>query len=123
MYCTISPSRDRKYILMKYNGDINTKMAIDPIIECHTLGKQLNIQRYLVDVTNANNVGAVLDSYHFACRDIQLRNGIDTPAIVVVVASPDDHSHDPAEPVFNNPDLNVKLFQDIDVALHHLLNA
>lgn len=123
MYCTISPSSDRKYILMKYNGAINAEMALKPIIEGHTLGNHLNIQRYLIDVTNASNAEAVLDSCQFAYRKMQPVNEIDKSAVVAVVAKPYDHADGVHGTTFITSDLNVALFCDIDVALQHLLNT
>jgi hypothetical protein len=120
MFCTISPSADHSYIILKYTGDINRNDALIQTIESHALGKKLNINRYLVDVTEARNTDHVSEDYQFAYKDMRRTEGIDNAAIVAVITGPDDHSHDFIETVTRNSGLNVRLFRDYDKAVQYL---
>jgi hypothetical protein len=122
MFCTISPSTDHSYIILKYKGDINRQDALVQIVESHALGKTLNIKRYLVDVTEATHKDSVSEDYRFTYHNMHKSDGIDNSAIIAVVTSADDHSHDFIETVSKNSGLNVRLFKDYDKAVEYLLD-
>ena len=90
-------------------------------LEAHTLGDELGISRYLVDATEAVNVDSTLENYSFAYTDMQTPTGINKTAVVALLVSPDDHSHDFIETVSRNAGLNVTIFRDRELAIHHLL--
>ncbi len=121
MFCTISPSSDNKYIILKYIGDVNRRDALMYTVESHTLGKKLNINRYLVDATEAKHTDSVSDDYQFAYKDIPGADGIDFTAVVAVLANADDSSHDFIETVSRNSGLNVRLFKDRAKAVQYLV--
>ncbi len=122
MAYNITPSDDGKYIIMKVTGDFNRKLAIQYDLESHALGKSLGISRYLVDLTEARNTNTTVEDYEFAYRDMKTPE-IDRTAVVAVLVSPGDHSHDFTETVTRNAGLNTKLFTDRDRAIRHLLQA
>ncbi len=122
MAYSITPSDDGKYIIMKVTGDFNRKLAIQYDLESHALGKSLGISRYLVDLTEARNTNTTVEDYEFAYRDMKTPE-IDRMAVVAILVSPGDHSHDFTETVTRNAGLNTKLFTDRDLAIRYLLQA
>lgn len=117
---TISLSEDKKYILLRVIGEQTRKLSMQQNIESHTLGRQLGINRYLVDLREARNTEPVLDKYSFAYEDMQNAPEIDKLARVAFVVSPDDHSHDFVVTVAQNAGFNVNKFTDFDQAVQHL---
>ena len=122
MAYSITPSDDGKYIILKVTGDFNRKLAIQYDLESHALGKSLGISRYLVDLTEARNTNTTVEDYEFAYRDMKTPE-IDRMAVVAILVSPGDHSHDFTETVTRNAGLNTKLFTDRDLAIRYLLQA
>ena len=72
----------------------------------------------IVRICPANST---LGSYRFAHDDMKRTPAIDTSAVVAVLVSPGDHSHDFIETVSRNSGLNVTLFTDRERAVAHLL--
>ncbi len=122
MAYSITPSDDGKYIILKVTGDFNRKLAIQYDLESHALGKSLGISRYLVDLTEARNTNTTVEDYEFAYRDMKTPE-IDRMAVVAILVSPGDHSHDFTETVTRNAGLNTRLFTDRDLAIRYLLQA
>jgi hypothetical protein len=120
MNYTIKPSKDGKYIILKVVGEINSQSAMKQNLEAHTLGRELGIDRYLVDVTEARNTDSTLESYEFANKDMKETEGIDINAQVATLVSPGDNSHDFIETVARNSGLSVKIFIDPDLARQYL---
>jgi len=116
MSYTIAPSKNERYIILTVRGEINRRVAMQQNLEAHALGRKLNIDRYLVDVTEARNTDTTTNSYEFAYSDIQHAEDIDKLARVAVLVSPDDHSHDFIETVSRNAGLNVTIFTDLESA-------
>lgn len=116
----IEPSEDRDYILLKVVGDFDAKSVMKGIIEAHTLGRELDIHRYLVDATQARNIDSVLGNYHFAYVDMKQTAGIDPFAKVVGLVSPGDHSHDFVATVSANAGMHLELFTEREKALKYL---
>lgn len=123
MECKIFPSEDGKYIILKVIGNITRKTMLSQNLQAHALGRQLNIRRYLVDVTEARNTETSLENYEFAYVDMQEVPGIDKFARVAILASPGDHSHDFVETVSRNAGLNVKIFTTADQAKRFLMDG
>ena len=113
---TIVPSVDGPYINVKVRGNITRREAVQINLEAHALGKQLRINRYLVDVTEARNTDPIIEIYTFAYSDMLNGGGIDGSEIVAVLVSPDDHSHDFAETVCRNAGFNVTMFRGLNEA-------
>jgi hypothetical protein len=122
MKYTITPSNDGKYIILKVKGEINRETVLQPNLEAHALAKKLGIKRHLVDVTEAKNTDSILHSYEFAYDDMINTKGIDKNAIVAILVSPADLSHDFIETVLRNAGLHVKLFRDLNAAKLFLTN-
>lgn len=121
MSYTITPSDDGTYIILTVKGEINRKKAMRQNLEAHALGRQLGINRYLVDITQARNTETVKNNYDFAYTDMHRTEGLDMLARVAALISPGDHSHDFFETVARNSGLNFTLFTDPDKARQHLM--
>jgi hypothetical protein len=119
--CSIAPSCDQKYIILRVTGDYTRQRAMAHTIEAHALGRSLGVRRYLVDMTESRNAETVLANYEFARQEIWDAPEIDKTALVAIVVSPDDHSHDFVETVARNAGLLVTLFRDRALAEQHLL--
>jgi hypothetical protein len=120
MHYEICPSEDDSYITLVVKGEVNRNSAMQQNLQAHALGKQLGINRYLVDMTEARNTDTTLDQYQFAYKDMHETPGIDTRARVAVVVTEGDHSHDFIETVARNSGLNVKLFTERTQAISFL---
>ena len=116
----IKPSSDRQYIILTVKGEINRNTAMQQNIEAHKLGAKLNINRYLVDVTEARNTDTAIDSHQFAYKDMRNSEDVDMTARVALLVSPGDHSHNFIETVAKNAGLNVTIFTDLEVAEAYL---
>lgn len=114
-------SEDKKYIIQKITGVINRKLSMEYNIESHILGKEVGINRYLVDITEAINQESSFEQYEFAYDDMKKQSVIDRSARVAVLVHPDDHSHDFIETVAKNSGLDVTIFRDRNQAVEHLL--
>jgi hypothetical protein len=117
----ITPSQDNSHILIEVRGVIGKTNAMQQNIEAHRLGRSLGIKRYLVDLTQARNRDSVLANYEFAYHDMRQCEEIDLFAKVVLLVSPEDHSHDFIETVSKNAGFNVTLFTDSAAARRFLL--
>ncbi|HEY7697890.1 MAG TPA: hypothetical protein VIE88_05705, partial [Vicinamibacteria bacterium] len=117
---SITLSDDRKYIILRIVGDYTRQRAIDHTIEAHAMGRELGIKRYLVDMTESRNTETVLANYEFARQEIWDVPEIDKSALVAMVVSPSDHTHDFVETVARNAGLLVTLFRDRTLAEKHL---
>lgn len=113
---TITPSIDGLFIILKIKGIINREIAMRLNLEAHALGKQLQVRRYLVDVTEAKNTETTTENYQFAYSDMQQAEDIDKHARVATIVNRGDHSHDFIETVARNSGLNVKHFTDREQA-------
>jgi hypothetical protein len=120
MKCNIEPSNDRSYIVLTVEGEITGRRFMKHIIKAHALGKNMGINRYLLDVTKARNTESAFDSYEFAYSDMTKTEGIDVRARVAALVSPGDHSHDFIETVLSNAGLFLKIFTDPVMAREYL---
>lgn len=123
MAYTITPSADGKYILIKVTGEVTRKVALEYILKSHALGRELGINCYLVDGTEARNVESNFGNYNFAYYDAPNTPNIDKSARVALLVSPDDRSHDFVEIVSQNANFYVKLFTDREKAVAYLLEG
>ena len=118
----ISLSEDSVYIILEATGEITRENAMKYILAAHKLGKKHEIKRYLVDYRKARNTDTIINNYQFANEDMKQTPGIDLTAVVALLISPEDHSHDFIETVAKNSGLNVKLFRDKKKAIKYLKN-
>ena len=115
-------SDDKKYIVLQHWGEINGELAMKRVLEAHTIGTELGIMRYLVDLTEARNVDSVAKSYQYAYEDMKTPPEISLKARVAMLVSPEDHTHDFVETVMKNAGHNVMLFRNRELAIKHLLD-
>ena len=120
MRYAVAASINGSFIIIKARGDIARREAVQMTLQACALGKKLSIDLYLVDATEARNVGTILDTYDFAYSDMVATEGVDRSATVAIVVRPDDHSHDFVETVCRNAGLNFTLFRDRDEARRFL---
>lgn len=121
MGCEIETSQDGKYIIQTVTGDLTGKLALEYNLKTHALGRELGINRYLVDVTDARNVDSPPADYSFAHFSMRDNPGIDQTARVATLVRPGDRSHNFIETVSRNSGLDVTIFTDRHEAIHHLL--
>jgi hypothetical protein len=117
---TITPSPDKTYITIKVTGNITRESAMEHNIKAHALGKNLGINRFLMDMTEARNNESIINNYKFAYEDMTTPD-IDPAARVAVVISPGDTSHDFAITANINAGFNVTVFNDIEKAKEYLM--
>ncbi len=117
----ISINPDKGYISIIVIGNIDNAKAMSINIEAHELGRKHNIRKYLMDLRDARNIEDVMQNYNFAYKDMKADDRIDRSAVVALVVSPEDHSHDFIETVALNTGLNVRLFRDLMEAEIHLI--
>jgi hypothetical protein len=117
---TIKASTNNDYIVLTVIGDFKAKDMMKYIVEAHANGVKMNIDHYLVDVTNARNIDSVKNNYDFAYSDMKAAEGINLTAKIVAVVSPEDHTHDFVETVLCNAGLPIKLFRDREKAIDYL---
>jgi hypothetical protein len=113
-------SEDSQYIILEVEGEITRENAMVFNLEAHKLGKELALNKYLVDLTNARNVESTLNNYQFTYGDMKQEPGINLTAIAALVVAEDDHSHDFFETLAKNSGLNVTLFRDKEKAIEYL---
>lgn len=116
----IALSDDGTYIILTVEGEVTRQSAMQQNLEAHALGRELGVNRYLVDMRAARNIESPLDGYRFAYEDMQQTPGIDRNARVAVLVSPGDHSHDFIETVARNSGLHVTLFTNYKQAVRYL---
>jgi hypothetical protein len=123
MICTIGRSEGGRYIVQKVVGEMTRQAAMKYNLQAHAKGRELGINRYLVDLTEARNTETGLGNYEFAYRDMKETPGIDRRAKVAVLVAPGDHSHDFIETLARNTGLDVTLFTDREEAIAHLVGS
>jgi len=116
----IKPAENGDYIILTVEGNFTAKTFMKCIIESHTLGLEMGVHSYLVDVTNARNVDSAMGTYEFAYSDMKTTKGVDRLAKVAGLVSPGDHSHDFVETTAHNAGMSLKLFTDAKEAIEYL---
>ncbi len=120
MHYTITPSAKGDYIVTEVHGDMDRSVGLRLALESKALGDQLNVHKYLYDVTDSVNVDSVLDQYRYANVDLTESEELDYYSKIAVLVSPDDHSHDFIETAVRNVGINFKLFRNRQEALSFL---
>jgi hypothetical protein len=121
LHYDITPSTDGKYITLTVAGEISRNNAMQCNTEAHSFGKELGVNRYLMDLIQARNTDSVLNNYEFAYSDMRESKGIDMNARVALLVDPEDHSHDFIEIVSRNAGLNDRIFTCKKTAIKYLL--
>ena len=117
----IMPSEDGIYIILIVTGDLTGKMMMEYNLKAHSLGRELGINRFLVDVTKSRNVDPPSSNFSFARYDLNKTPGIDPSARIATLVSPGDKSHNSIEKVSRHSGLDVTHFTDRFQAISHLL--
>ena len=117
----IMPSEDGKYIILVVTGELTGKKMMEYNLKAHSLGRELGINRYLVDVTGSRNIDPPSSNYSFARYDLNTTPGIDIEARIATIVSPGDKSHNSIEKVSRHSGLDVTHFTDRFQAINHLL--
>ena len=112
MEYSITLSDNGRYIILKVKGDLDRLSSLRKIIQAHELGAKLGIDRYMADLTEARSIRSVLDDYQLANDDTHNDPRINTYALIAMLVSPDEHSHDFFEIAAINAGWCVKLFRD-----------
>lgn len=120
MTYSIAPSVDKKYITVKVTGSISRLLAIKYNLEAHALGREMGIDRFLLDFTECRNTDTVVRNYKYVHDDMK-DPGINQEARTAMLVSPNDHSHDFIEALFRDAGVDVTLFHERDLALWHLV--
>lgn len=120
MTYSITASEDKKYITVKVIGSISRLLAIQYNLEAHSLGKEMGIDRFLLDFTECRNTDTVMRNYKYVYDDMK-NPGINQEARTAMLVSPNDHSHDFIEALFRDAGADVTLFYDRDLAVWHLM--
>ena len=120
MAYSIKASDDKKYIIVKVIGNISRQLAMQYNLEAHALGKELGIDRFLLDFTECRNTDTVLRNYKYVYDDMK-NPGINQLARTAMLVSPNDHSHDFIEALFKDAGTDVTIFHERELALWHLL--
>jgi len=121
MSYTITPSPDSKYIVVKMKVDMTRKLAKEVTSQAFTLGRDLGISCYLIDLTESKNQESIVGSYKSAYEDLAHLPWQDSLTRAALLVDPEDHSHDFNETVLINAGLKVKLFRDRELAIPYLL--
>ena len=120
MSYTIKAAEDGDYILIEVHGLIDRENGFRMTLESHILGRQLGIDRYLMDLTDAVNQESALHQYNYAYADLRNSEDLNRFAICAGLVRPSDHSHDFIETVVRNAGFNFKLFRDLQQALAYI---
>jgi len=119
----IKPSPGNDYIHIEVVGEFTAQSFMTCIVESHTLGRELDIHAYLVDVRRARNVDTAFGNFKFAYTDMKNTEGIDLKARVAGLISPGDSSHNFVETVSENAGMFLKLFTDRNAAEQYLKDS
>ncbi len=112
----------RKYIHIRIEGDFSAQDSHEWLAKLQGTISEQGIERLLIDVRKSKNTSSVLDNYTFAYKDtdkLQLNKRVRT----VILANPDDKSHDFVLTAMLNAGFNVRLFQDPASAVRWLEKA
>lgn len=119
---TIAASEDRKYIILRIEGEITAASIMKMIVEAHAFGDQNHISRYLVDATDARNTSTISENYQFAYENMKMTPGLNLLARISMLVSPEDHSHDFVETVTQNSGFITRLFRNREEAIEYLIH-
>ena len=115
----IKPSKDLTHIVLKVVGEFDGQAMMEYIIEAHSLGKELGINNYLLDVTEARNTASTISNYQFASSKIKQQKGINHQANIVALINEKDHSHDFVTTVLCNTGQPIQVCTDPDIAISY----
>lgn len=119
MTYSIRLSESGDYVLLEVVGDITADLAMQMNLEAHRKGLELNVHRYLVDLTQSRNTESSVEDFRFMAS-MQAEPAIDHLARVALLVAQGDHTHDFVQTLASNSGLDVTIFNDREAALEHL---
>ncbi len=120
MSCKITLSDDRKYVVIRYTGEINKNIIMPFIVQAHVLARKNNIDKFYMDMTSARNTDSFSDICEFSYADTGKVPEINTSAVVAAVVDPEDHSHDFIERLLWLNGVDILLFTSREKAVSYL---
>jgi hypothetical protein len=120
---SMGPSADKTHVVVKAFGSYTCERSMEDTLAAHALGEKLGLDRYLVDLEECRNTDSIVANYEFAKKNMMEEPGFNKRAIVALLVSPDDHSHDFVETVSRNAGLSVRIFRDRNSAEEYLLKG
>jgi hypothetical protein len=121
MFYTISPSPDGKYIIVRVTVDMTRNLAKEIASQALSVGQELGIKYFLLDLTQSRNRESIFGSYESAYIDMANMRVQMRFTRTAMLVDPQDDSHNFNETVLRNVGLNVTLFRDRHLAVQHLL--
>lgn len=119
MEYSIAPSDDGKYIILKVIGQFGRQQALACHLEAHKMGREMGIDRFLLDFYDGRNTDTIMRNYTFVSQDMR-HPGINRDARIAILVSPYDHSHDFTEAMLKQEGIDVALFYDLELAVAFL---
>ncbi len=116
----VSISKDRKFILIKVVGTMDSPYTLQTGVDASALGRKVKIKRFLFDLTESRYVDSILSTHQRAYSDMRDPRLIPDARVALWVAQ-DDHSHDFAETVYQNAGYNLRVFRDYNSAISFLM--
>jgi hypothetical protein len=113
-------SQDGSYIIVRFLSDITTEIGEGANKDASDFGAKHGISRYLHDLRQVRCIEKPTNQYLSAYKTVH-GLGIDRASKIAMLTSPDDHSHDFIEVLWQNNNFNVKIFRDENSAIKWLL--
>lgn len=119
--CALSISDDKKFIIMKITGQVNSQDMYQHTLEAHQLGRSLHLRAFLVDLTDAINTQSVIEQYEFVYNKVQGSDELLHHVRLALWVKQGDRSHDFIETLASNTGEQAKIFHDQQAAIRFLL--
>ena len=108
--CSVQLSDKKDCVIINVKGNITIEFVQQYLTEAHNLGREYNIRKFLIDVTQAKSLLG-LDNIYSLLHVKQRKDGIyNTKAVTALLTDPNDHSHDHVEIIAQNHGLRFKKF-------------
>ncbi len=117
----IEVSSDRQYIIIALTGDLTREAGEESRRASADLGRELGINCFLIDATEARNIARPLENVHFA--EGEDSSVYDPSVCFAVVVDPGDRSHDFVVAYAQTQGIDTTLFHSREKAVAHLLAA
>lgn len=116
---TVSPCK--RYIILKFFGEITVGSVLEHGPLAFEQGEVLGIKKFLYDVTEARNTDSVINNYVFAYDEVnRIINRFKGVKVVTLMAE-GDNSHLFVETAMLNSGIDAKFFTDKGEAVESLL--
>ena len=112
-------SQDGSYIIVRFLADITTRIGEDANKNAAEFGAEHRISLFLHDLRGVRCIEKPTNLYLSAYKTVP-GLGIDRGSKIAMLTSPDDHSHDFVETLWQNNNFIIKIFSDEDSAIKWL---